>query len=97
VSSRLRSFAPSRPERSERFAYSATLRGSEEILRVLREKKHADRLIRHLERAAANVQIRVVEKARREGDGRWRLVFVKRYQKATGYWQSRLIGQTFVD
>lgn len=62
-----------------------------------REERHVDRFIRHLDRSSASVQIRVLERARVEATGRWRVRFMKKYQKATGYFLSRLLGTTFVD
>lgn len=62
----------------------------------MREERNVDRLLRHLDRSSATVQVKLLEKAR-EPDGRWRVRFAKRYQKAAGYFLSRLVGQTFID
>ncbi len=63
---------------------------------VMREERNVDRLLRHMDRSSASVQVKLVAKERRP-DGRWRVKYLKRYQKATGYFLSRLVGHSFVD
>jgi putative ATP-dependent DNA ligase len=55
-----------------------------------------EQFLRHLDRSSATVQIKVLGKERLP-DGRWRVRFLKRYQKTTGYFLSRLLGTTFID
>jgi len=62
----------------------------------LREEANADLLVKHLDRQSASVQMKLLEKTRTD-DGRWRLVFVKKHQRATGFFRSRLLGASFVD
>jgi putative ATP-dependent DNA ligase len=62
---------------------------------LLREEANADRLLRHLDRASTSVQVKLLDK-RRVGD-RWRVTFVKRYQRSSGLFRSRLLGASFVD
>ncbi len=63
----------------------------------LREERSADRLVRHLDHSSATVQIKVLERVREPETGRVRLTFLKRYQKATGFFLSRLQGTQIVD
>ncbi|GIW72707.1 MAG: RNA ligase [Planctomycetota bacterium] len=77
--------------------HGGDLRGFVEERHEIRmhEERHADRLLAQISRSAT-VQVRE-ESRQREPDGMLRIVLVKRYPRATGYFQSRLAGGAVED